>query len=84
LATVERWVGAVGRLQPGVVAAVACVLCVLLLLGAFAAAWATGPMRGASIAAAAAFVVIVAAGLGLYAWRLGVPGRSAHRVSRPG
>jgi hypothetical protein len=61
----------------------ACALCALLLAAALVVGWAGDHLRGASIAAAAAFVVIVAVGVYLYAWRLGVSGRSDHRASRP-
>jgi hypothetical protein len=62
------------RLDPDQVAAAAAGLSVLLPVGAFAWAALKGPWRGGSIAAAVVAVVIVAAGL--YAFRLGAPGRS--------
>jgi hypothetical protein len=63
-----------GRLPPDQVAMTAAGLSVLLPVLAFAWAALKGPWRGGSVAAAVVAVVIVA--VGLYAFRLGAPGRS--------
>ena len=62
------------RLRPDQVVMAAVALSALLPVTAFAWAAGQGPWRGGAIAAAVAAVVIVAAGL--YAFRLGAPGRS--------
>ena len=63
--------------RPEPVAAVAAVVTALLLAGAFAASLGSTGVRGASLAAAAALLVLVGTGVYLYAWRPGVPGRSS-------
>jgi ABC-type transport system involved in cytochrome c biogenesis permease subunit len=65
---------ALERLRPDRVVLVAAGLSVLLPVVAFAWAAGHGPWRGGSMAAAVGAVVIVA--VGLYAFRLGAPGRS--------
>lgn len=75
----ERWLRAVAALAPEPVAAGAAALTALLLVGAFAASVFTNSPRGASVAAAGAFLLLVAVGVSLYAWRLGAPGRSDRR-----
>jgi hypothetical protein len=62
------------RLSTDQVVQVAAGLAMLLPVVAFLWSMTSGPWRGGSIAAAAGAVVIVAAGL--YAFRLGAPGRS--------
>jgi hypothetical protein len=62
------------RLPPDRVVQVAAGLSVLMPVAAFAWAMGSGRWRGGSVAAAAGALVIVAAGL--YAFRLGAPGRS--------
>jgi hypothetical protein len=61
---------------PGAVAIVATALSALLIAGAYAAAVGSYPARNGSLAAVGAFLLIVAIGVSLYAWRLGAPGRS--------
>ena len=72
----ERWMRVLGSVRPEPVAAAAAALSALLLVGAFGASLGSGGVRGASLAAAGALLALVGTGLSLYAWRLGVPGRS--------
>lgn len=62
--------------RPEPVAVGAATICAVAIVGAFAAAVFTTAERTASLAAAAAFLLLVASGVSLYAWRLGAPGRS--------
>lgn len=64
------------RVRPEPVAVVAAALSSLLIVGAFAASLGSFAVPAGSLAAAGAFLLIVAVGLSLYAWRLGAPGRS--------
>lgn len=77
MAAVERLMRAVGDVRPEPVAAAAAALSALLLVGAFGASLGSGEVRGASLAAAGVLLALVGTGLSLYAWRLGVPGRSS-------
>lgn len=61
------------RLEALVVVAVT--LSALLVVAAFAASLSSAATRGASLAAAGVFLVLVAIGVSLYAWRLGAAGR---------
>lgn len=71
----ERWgraeLGA--RLESVVVAAVT--LSALLVVAVFAASITSAATRGASLAAAGVFLLLVAIGVSLYAWRLGAASR---------
>jgi hypothetical protein len=71
---VEEVVRRLASLSPQVVAAAGVSLASLLLVVGLAAAATSGRVRLASVAAAATFVLMVA--VGLYASRLGAPGRS--------
>ena len=62
--------------RPRLVATVAAATSALLLVLAFGASLGAGSTRPASLAAAGAFLLQVAVGVSLYAWRLGAPGRS--------
>jgi hypothetical protein len=75
-AAMERWMRALAVAQPEPIAVVAAAVSAVLIAAAFAAALSTGPVRAASLAAAGAFLLLVAVGVSLYAWRLGAPGRS--------
>jgi len=68
---------ALERVRPEPVAAAAAAVTALLLVGAFAASLGSPGVRGASLAAAVALLVLVGTGVYLYAWRPGVPGRSS-------
>lgn len=72
----ERWTRRISRVRSDRVAVVAVGLAALLLLAALAVAAWSGTLPPESLAVAAAFPLFVAAGLSLYAWRLGAPGRS--------
>lgn len=72
----ERRLRQLTDLPPEPVAGAAAALTAILLVGAFAASVSGGSTRGASLAAAGAFLLLVAIGVSLYAWRLGAPGRS--------
>ena len=63
--------------RPEPVAAAAAAVTAVLLAGAFAASLGSTSVRGASLAAVVALLVLVGTGVYLYAWRLGVPGRSS-------
>jgi len=76
-AAVKRGMRALEDIQLEPVAAAAAALSGLLLVGAFGASLASAGVRGASLAAAGALLALVGTGLSLYAWRLGVPGRSS-------
>jgi hypothetical protein len=67
---------ALEEIRPELVAVGAAALSGLLLVVAFLASLGTGGTRGASLAAAAALLLLIVVGASLYAWRLGVPGRS--------
>ena len=62
--------------RPEPIAVGAAALGAALVAGTFVAAILAAPARGASVVAAGAFLFLVAIGVSLYAWRLGVPGRS--------
>ena len=62
--------------QPEPIAVGGATIGAVLIAAAFAAALFSGPFRAASLAAAGAFLLLVAIGVSLYAWRLGAPGRS--------
>jgi hypothetical protein len=64
-----------GRLELLVVSAVA--LSTLLVVGVFVASLNSATVRTASLLAAGAFLMLVAIGVSLYAWRLGAAGRSS-------
>jgi len=68
---------ALERVRPEPLAAAAAAVTALLLVGAFAASLGSTDVRGASLAAAVALLVLVGTGVYLYAWRPGVPGRSS-------
>lgn len=72
----ERWLRLLVEVRPEPVATAAAALSAVLLVVAFGASLASGHARGASLAAAGAFLVLVGTGASLYAWRLGAPGRS--------
>jgi hypothetical protein len=72
----ERWMRALAATQPEPLAAGAAAVSAVLVVGAFAVGVLGTPVRAASVAAAAAFFLLVAVGVSLYAWRLGAPGRS--------
>jgi len=76
LAAMERWMRALVETRPEPVAVGAATICAVAIVGAFAAALFDGAVRGASLAAAGAFLALVVTGVSLYAWRLGAPGRS--------
>ena len=76
-AAVKRRLRALEEVQPEPVAAAAAALSALLLVGAFGATLGSAGIGGASLAAAGALLALVGTGLSLYAWRLGVPGRSS-------
>jgi hypothetical protein len=71
-----RWTSGLQRLGPDAVAVGSVAVVAVLLVGAFGVAEATVPVRGASIAAAGCFLLLVAVGVSLYAWRLGASGHS--------
>ena len=77
MAAVKRGMRALEDVQPEPMAAAAAALSALLVVGAFGASLASAGVRGASLAAAGALLALVGTGLSLYAWRLGVPGRSS-------
>ena len=77
MAAVKRVMRALEDVQPEPTAAAAAALSALLVVGAFGASLASAGVRGASLAAAGALLAPVGTGLSLYAWRLGVPGRSS-------
>ena len=62
--------------RPEPVAVAAASVSGLLIVGAFAASLSGASVRGASLAAAGAFLLLIVVGVSLYAWRLGDPGRS--------
>jgi hypothetical protein len=72
---VEEVVRRFASLRPQAVAAAGVSLASLLVVAGLAVAATTGGIRPASVAAAATFLLMVA--VGLYASRLGAPGRSA-------
>lgn len=68
-----------GRLlavQPEPVAVGGAAISAILIVAAFVAALPSSSFRSASLAAAGVFLLLVAIGVSLYAWRLGAPGRS--------
>jgi hypothetical protein len=71
---VEEIVRRIGSLSTEMVALVGTSLACLVLVAGFAVAMATGAVRASDVAAALTFLLIVA--VGLYASRLGAPGRS--------
>jgi hypothetical protein len=72
---VEQPVRRIGTLNPRTVASTAAALASLILCAGLVVAFTAGPIRLSAVAAAATFLLIV--GVGLYASRLGAPGRSA-------
>jgi hypothetical protein len=64
------------RINPRPLVAGAAAISALLLVVVSAATIGSEVPRGASLAAAAAFVLLVAVGVYLYSWPLGAPGRS--------
>ncbi|HSR25374.1 MAG TPA: hypothetical protein VLW53_17595 [Candidatus Eisenbacteria bacterium] len=72
----ERWMRTLAETRPEPVAVGAATICTVAVVGAFAAAVFTTVERASALAAAGAFLLLVAAGVSLYAWRLGAPGRS--------
>lgn len=68
-----RWID---RLPLDTIAVASVGAAAVLLVAALAAAETTGAVRASSIAAAGCFLLLVAVGVYLYAWRLGAPGRS--------
>ena len=71
----ERTLRRLGSLSTETVALVGTSLACLILVAGFAVAMATGAVRPSEVVAALSFLLIVA--VGLYASRLGAPGRSA-------
>jgi hypothetical protein len=71
---VEEIVRRIGSLSTEMVALVGTSLACLVLVVGFAVAIATGAVRPSDVVAALTFLLIVA--IGLYASRLGAPGRS--------
>ncbi len=76
LAPMERWLRALAAVRPEPVAVAAAAISAVLIVGAFAVAVSTSSFRPASLAAAGTFLLLVAIGVSLYAWRLGGSGRS--------
>jgi hypothetical protein len=72
----ERWMRVLAGTRPEPVAVAAVTVSAVLIAGAFAASLSSGPVRGASLAAAGAFLLLNGVGVSLYAGRLGDPGRS--------
>jgi hypothetical protein len=72
----ERWMRAVAATQPEPVAVGGAAISAVLVVAAFVVALFSTSFRAASMAAAGAFLLLVAIGVSLYAWRLGAPGRS--------
>ncbi len=72
----KGWMRALAGAQPEPVAVGAAALSALLVAAPFVAALLSSTLRGASYAAAGAFLLLVAIGASLYAWRLGAAGRS--------
>jgi len=72
----ERWTRLLAATRPEPIAVAAAVLSAVLIAGSLAVALGSGPVRAASLAAAGTFLLLVAIGVSLYAWRLGAPGRS--------
>jgi hypothetical protein len=72
----ERWMRMLSTVQPEPIAVGGATISAVLIAGAFAAALFSASYRAASLAAAGAFLLLVAIGVSLYAWRLGAPGRS--------
>jgi hypothetical protein len=72
----ERWMRVLITTRPEPVAVVATAVSAVLIVGAFGASLSSAKVRGASIAAAGAFLLLIVVGVSLYAWRLGDPGRS--------
>jgi hypothetical protein len=71
LAAMERWMRTLAAAQPEPVAVGASVISALVIAATFIAALPTTTFRAASLAAAGAFLLLVAIGVSLYAWRLG-------------
>ncbi len=76
LAAMKGWMRALAGAQPEPVAVGAAALSALLIAATFVAALPSSSFRAASFAAAGAFLLLVAIGASLYAWRLGAAGRS--------
>jgi len=72
----ERWMRGLAAARPEPVAVGGAAIGAILIAGAFVAALPSTSFRAASLAAAGAFLLLVAIGVSLYAWRLGAPGRS--------
>ena len=71
------WMRRLLAAQPDAVAVAGAAISAILIVGAFVAALPSTSFRAASMAAAGAFLLLVAIGVSLYAWRLGAPGRSS-------
>ncbi|HYW27773.1 MAG TPA: hypothetical protein VE953_26615 [Terriglobales bacterium] len=73
----EGWKRRLLAVQPEPVAVGGAAISAVLIVGAFVAALPSTSFRAASLAAAGVFLLLVAIGVSLYAWRLGAPGRSS-------
>ena len=62
--------------QPEPVAVGGAAISAVVIVAVFVVALPSASFRSASLAAAGAFLLLVASGVSLYAWRLGAPGRS--------
>jgi hypothetical protein len=72
----ERWMRRLIAVQPEPVAVGGAAISAILIVGVFVVALPSTSFRAASLAAAGVFLLLVAIGVSLYAWRLGAPGRS--------
>jgi hypothetical protein len=72
----EGWMRRLLTVQPEPVAVGGAAVSALLIVVVFVAALPSTSFRAASFAAAGVFLLLVAIGVSLYAWRLGAPGRS--------
>jgi hypothetical protein len=72
----EGWMRGLLAAQPEPVAVGGAAIGAVLIVAAFVASLPSTSFRAASLAAAGAFLLLVAIGVSLYAWRLGAPGRS--------
>jgi hypothetical protein len=72
----ERWMRRLLAVQPEPVAVGGAAISAILIVAVFVAALPSTTFRAASLAAAGVFLLLVAIGVSLYAWRLGAPGRS--------
>jgi hypothetical protein len=73
----EGWMRRLLAAQPEPVAVGGAAISAVLIVAVFVASLPSTSFRAASLAAAGAFLLLVAIGVSLYAWRLGAPGRSA-------